>query len=463
MTNDETEVAPVRGLIDLQGRLIEADPRLETLNNRAGGAIGQIVAVPQILAVSRLAQRLGILISRAVVAAEGDGDLDLWIKADPVPAGVRLEISGWRSRAAWQPGTGDVERAGDFVRSTADWLWETDAALRLTFLSTSAGALHGFDTADMLGQPLTGLFALGEDSAGTFPILGGLAMRERFEDQRATLRPTGQAVRLTATPRTDRSGVFAGFIGAVHVVASETGNADALETPVKPSAEALPGAFAQRLDAALRTPLGRIIANADSINAQSEGPLRQDYADYAADIANAGRHLMGLVDDLVDLQAIERPDFAVAAEAIDLAELARRAAGLLTVRASGAGVRIDRPALDEVLPATGEYRRALQVLVNLIGNAVRYSPQGGMVWIRAERDGDMAAVIVADQGKGIAAEDQVRIFDKFERVDVDEPGGNGLGLYIACRLARAMGGNIVVDSAPGQGARFVFTLPYRGT
>jgi signal transduction histidine kinase len=224
--------------------------------------------------------------------------------------------------------------------------------------------------------------------------------------------------------------------------------------------EGVSEAFALRLDRALRTPLGRIIANADSINAQSEGPLRQDYADYAADIASAGRHLMGLVDDLVDLQAIERPDFAVAKEPVDLADVARRAAGLLAVRASEAQVWIDKPAPQEVLPATGEFRRALQVLVNLIGNAVRYSPTEGMVWIRAERENGMAAIIVADQGKGIASADQARIFEKFERVDPREPGGSGLGLYIARRLARAMGGDVTVDSAPGQGARFVFTLPY---
>jgi signal transduction histidine kinase len=134
---------------------------------------------------------------------------------------------------------------------------------------------------------------------------------------------------------------------------------------------------------------------------------------------------------------------------------------LLGLRAGAARVRIDMPPLDEALPATGEFRRALQVLVNLIGNAVRYSPADAMVWIRTEREGDMAAVIVADQGKGIAMEDQERIFEKFERVDPNEPGGNGLGLYIARRLARAMGGDITLDSAPGQGARFVFTLPYR--
>jgi signal transduction histidine kinase len=94
-------------------------------------------------------------------------------------------------------------------------------------------------------------------------------------------------------------------------------------------------------------------------------------------------------------------------------------------------VRIDKSALDEEMPVSGEFRRALQVMVNLIGNAVRYSPPGGMVWLRLERDGDMGCVIVADQGKGIAEEDQARIFEKFGRVDASEPGGSGLGLYIA--------------------------------
>jgi signal transduction histidine kinase len=97
----------------------------------------------------------------------------------------------------------------------------------------------------------------------------------------------------------------------------------------------------------------------------------------------------------------------------------------------------------------------------LVTIALRYSPEGGEVWMRTDRDGDLAALVVGDQGKGISAADQARIFDKFERVDPNEPGGTGLGLYIARRLARAMDGDISVDSAPGQGARFTFTLPLR--
>lgn len=498
--------APTRAIVDRGGRLVAADQLLDELNARAGGGIGMPVAIPPLAALVRLAQRLGIVVSRALIVADRDADLDLWVRIEPasrpeqerddasgpgdvdVPAGgASLTVTGWRVRGVTAPGIGrgaaGDEREAAFLASEADWLWETDAALRLTFVSSSAGARHGFDAAACLGQPLTRLFILGDDG-GAFPMLGALAVHQRFENQPATIRASGHRVRLAATPRIDAAGIFAGFVGAAHMLAdgTEAGSTVATGTLLAaPGASAgrAPGGlvaagnaaagdasadpFAGRLDQALRSPLGRIIANADSINARSDGPLPQDYVDYAADIASAGRHLLGLVDDLVDLQAIERPDFSVRAEAVDLADVARRAAGLLAVRAAANSVRIDKPAPADVLPVTGEFRRILQVLVNLIGNAVRYSPNGAMIWIRAEREGDVAAVIVADQGKGIALPDQVRIFDKFERVDPHEPGGSGLGLYIARRLARAMGGDVTVDSAPGQGARFVFTLPSRET
>lgn len=447
------------GRLARDGRLMDAEPRLSDLNARAGGRQGAPLAVPPIAAIARLAQRLGIAVSRHVVAADGEDDLDLWVRAEPDDDGVRLEVSGWRPRAAWR-GPADGAREGDFLRADADWIWECDAAMRLTHVSIEAGARHGFDAGKMLGQPLTMLFALEADDEGALPILTAAAEQARFAGQVAELRGTGRRVRLSASPRLDAQARFAGFTGSVEMIGAEAGGApDASGDPA--ASAAFTGEFGQRLDRALRRPLSRIIANADSISAQLDGPLRADYADYAGDIAHAGRHLLSLVEDLADLTAVEREDFTVEAEAIDLADIARRAAGLLAVRAAEAQVQIDKPKPDETLPVTGEFRRVLQIMVNLIGNALRYSPPGGSVWIRLEREGALGCVIVADQGKGIAVADQQRIFEKFGRVDPTEPGGSGLGLYIARRLARAMGGDLIVDSAPGQGARFVLTLPVR--
>ena len=451
----DTLLPPVRGLVDADGRLLEADDRLAELNTRAGGAVGAPLAVPQVATLVRLARRLKIMVSRGVTVADGEDDLELWVRAEPEGDQVRLAITGWTFRNAWAPSAVETHAERERIAADADWLWETDAPLRLTFVSEDGAARFGIDAAGLLGQPVTRLFALTEASDGGFPMLAAAASQAAFEDQHATLRGSDRAVVLNAAPRKDAEGRFAGFVGAVQMDEAPS------PTPTAANVESgLPQAFSARLDRALRSPLSRIVANADSISGQTDGPLKSEYAGYAADIATAGRHLIGLVDDLIDLQYIERDGFTVAADELDVADVARRAAGLLAVRADANQLRIDLPSAD-VLPATGEFRRALQVLVNLIGNAVRYSPPGGMIWVRFETEGPMAAVIVADQGRGIAVEDQARIFDKFERLNASEPGGSGLGLYIARRLARAMGGDIAVDSAPGQGARFIFTLPAR--
>ncbi len=454
--------AVVHGRLDVELRLMEAEPRLAALQRSAGGEIGGSLAVPQIAALARLARRLGITISRPAVAAEGEADLDLWVRAQPSAAGIDLAISGWNERAPRGPApASEAEREGDFLRAAADWVWETDAGLCFTALSSAGAAAAGRSASELIGRQLTRLFRLIEEQEGELPILTALAEQRRFDGQLAELREgRGGRYRLAAVPLIDGRGRFSGFRGSATRI---EGVAPVLAPDPARPAENSPdaGAFGRRLDEALRAPLARIIADAETIGTSAEGPIRGDYAGYAEDIATAGRHLLSLVDDLVDLQAIERPDFRPETEEIDLADVARRAAGLLAVRAGDRQVRIDAPAATDALLVTGEFKRALQIVVNLLTNAIRHSPDGGHVWVRTDREGDLGALIVADQGKGIVLEDQARIFEKFERLDTDSGPGTGLGLYIARRLARAMGGDLAVDSAPGQGARFTFTLPLR--
>ncbi|MAW99624.1 MAG: PAS domain-containing sensor histidine kinase [Sphingomonas sp.] len=441
--------------VDDKGCLLHADPRLEQLNRRAGGDIGRPFAVPQLAVLVRLARRLRIGLSRRIIAADEEGDVELHVHVEPEGDAWQVSVAGWDLCEAWQD---EHDEAPDhrFDVDAADWLWETDAALRITALAREDGARFGFDADSMLGKPLTDLFLFFDD-AGDFPILNALAGQCGFQDQSARLRVSGREVSLSAIARRDSMGRFGGFEGwTIEPRGCELPDDDAQQQPESVS---VGSAFGVRLERALRGPLGRIIANADSIRAGGEAELSPEYADYAGDIASAGRHLMGLVEDLVDLQTIESDDFETESETLDLVDIARRAAGLLKLRAQQADSVIDTPKSGESLPAIGEFRRVLQILVNLIGNAVRYSPAGGTIWVRASRDANRACLIVADQGKGIAEADQARIFEKFERIDSTESGGSGLGLYIARRLARAMGGDIVVDSAPGEGARFIFWLP----
>ncbi len=441
----------VHAMVAADGRVLSADPPLLLLHAEAGGASGDPLAVPQLAAIVRLAGRMGTCVVRTVGAASVSRDIEMTVMAQPEGDAVRLTITDWRERPA------SPARADEGTRLEAEraalargWTWQVDTQMR--FITVEGAG----EEAPAVGDRLTAAFELGADAEGDMPILQAMAERQPFEGQRARRIGSGESCLLAAVPLFDVAGRLLGYRGTVSFAPAEAEGTSADEDLVAASYSAI---FGRRLDRALRQPLGRIIANAETISGQLEGPVREDYAAYASDIASAGRHLMALVDDIADLEAVDRPDFATAEERIDLADIARRAAGLLAVKAADRTIRIDAPQAHEALPAIGEFRRVLQILVNLIGNALRYSPQGSAIWVRLEQVGEVARIIVADQGSGIAPEDHQRIFQKFERLGRHDHGGSGLGLYISRRLARAMGGDITVESARGQGARFILSLP----
>ncbi|HKX21782.1 MAG TPA: HAMP domain-containing sensor histidine kinase [Rhizorhapis sp.] len=449
--------AAIQAVVNSQGELVSADPLLMNLHLRAGGEEGGPLAIPQLAALARLALRLNTLISRPVIAADQDVDIDMWVRARPDHGMVTLTIADWKERDAKPPSPViEQERQADLVRASEGWNWRIDSELRFLAMPRIAPATNGENRPEA-GILLTQFFKLEEGGDHQFPILKAMADRVPFVDQHATVRERPQErYVLSGFPIFDAHGSLVGYRGK----AAAAGIPAAKGTPT-PEQGAYAHMFGQRLDRALRKPLGRIIANAETISSQLQGPLRRDYAAYASDIAAAGRHLMELVDDLADLQAIERSDFNPVLEDIDLADIARRTAGLLGVKASDRNIRIEAPGPEESLPAIGEFRRSLQILVNLVGNAIRYAPEDSLVQIQCEQNGEWAKVIVADEGQGIDPDDQEKIFDKFERLGRDEAGGSGLGLYISRRLARAMQGDVTVESTPGKGARFTVRLKAR--
>ena len=448
--NAPAAIGPVHGRVDDKGRLAEADPPLLRLQEYAGGVRGGALAIPPLASLVRLARRLRITISRRVVAAFGDLDVDLWVSARPAGDGTDLTITAWQEIAAVQPPPGqEALRWRDFTRASADWIFETDSTLRVTQPPANMpGAM---------GQPVEALFRIISDSPGPSRMVRAARVGERFEEDDATfLLGPGIPVRIAGVPLSDPGGRFSGYqllISRREVRGSHPAGDD--PAPID-------DAFGTQLGRAMRGPLDRIIANADHISGRDDGPVRSDYAAYAGDIAGAGRHLLALVNDLIDLQTIERSDFRPEIDTVDLADIAQRATGLLGVRAANHQVQIVSPPAGQPVMARGDFRRVLQVLINLLSNAIRHAPAGGVVQIHCEREGDIAAVIVSDSGDGIAVEHHERIFDRFERLGLRDGSGSGLGLYISRRLARAMGGDIGVDSAPGEGARFVFTLPAEG-
>ena len=441
MASVPSEPRPVLGRLDRAGRLISADPQLEALQREAGAGLGQALALPQIAAVADLARKLGTAVSRPAIAASTDHDIELWVQAKPEGEEIALSLEGWTVRAPTGPRLAAILGGGSEAETGgARNEWAADEELRIISLSPDLAELVGVDPDAVAGQPLTRVVRLEEDESGEMPLISALAARRGFTGQHARSRcDESRAVILAGEIVTGADGSFAGFRGSVQ------SNGAAAPSPATPNV-----AFDHALDEVLRSPLDRIIESAERIVERADGPLRSDYASYGNDIAAAARHLLSVLTSMSEAPAH-------AARSIDLARLAAEAVVMLDSPAEERGVTI-RPEGNDSLPAKGEERAVIQILVNLIGNAIRHSPASGAVRLIFSRAGGLASVTVSDDGPGVAAADQQRIFERFERAHEKE-SGTGLGLAISRRLARSMGGDVTLDSAPGEGARFTLTLP----
>jgi len=443
---DAQRVAALIAHIDRDGRLLRADDRLTDLHARLGGEPGGVLAIPELLDLARHAMRLGMRLSRPVSAVSPSEAIECWCECAPGPEGVELILTHWRSVPLTEPA--DVPTLPPAAAISGHAITVRVDPLGRILHVQSPHAL----SADWLPErstlkPVGALMALHDGAPLVLAdTAGGAKVRLVGDD------------RLWAVERV-RDDQAAGWL----LTLTECSDPQESEQPAPPpplfDGERLAHMFGSQIGPALRQPIGRIIANAETIGGRLEGPLRADYAGYAGDIAAAGRHLLALIDDLADLEAIEASGFSAAREPVDLADLARRAAGLLALKAADRAIRVDRPAEDESLLAVGEFRRVLQVLLNLLGNAINYAPDGSMIWLRLDDGPDWASVTVADQGPGLSDEEQQRLFNKWERLGRSGDGGSGLGLYISRRLALAMQGDLTVESAPGQGARFTLVLP----
>jgi signal transduction histidine kinase len=431
----------VLGRLDSAGRLIAADAELEALQREAGSAVGQMLALPQVAAVAELARKLGTPVSRPAVAASSDQDIELWVNATPEGDEVALSLEGWTVRPPAGPRLASIlGGGGEGAPSGAANEWTTDEELRVISLSPDFADLLGVDAGDAAGTALTRLVRLEEDESGDMPLISALASRRGFSGQRARSRASEDKIAiLSGEVVTAADGSFAGFRGTAE------GGAEPSAT-----APASTRAFDHALDEVLRSPIDRIIESAERIVDRSDGPLRSDYASYGNDIAAAARHLLSVLRTMGE-------DPAQSQESVDLAALAAEAVVMLESSAEERGVTIQTDQAD-TLSARGQERAVIQILVNLIVNAIRYSPANGAIRIGFSRTAGTASVTVSDQGPGIAADDAQRIFERFERAHPKEEG-TGLGLAISRRLARSMGGDVTLDSAPGEGARFTLTLP----
>lgn len=444
---------PIRARTDEADRLVDADETLASLQLRLGGAFPGTIAMPGLLALVRKARLAGTALHAILTVEDGNQPLSMQASVMPDEGGARIEIAEWRlAEAAWSGQNAGVDGLA-LQRQLAQAHLVLDAEQRVISGGTDAPDLTGFAAAlqQGFGRYWTDLVSV-EGSSHRLPL------HWRLLDD-ATVAIAGSDRRWKSRLAPLRNGGFELFLVADTVLADRAEQSQAkAEDAAEQAGPELKGLLGQTLAPALRMPVNRIIANAETIRTRLAGPIADPYVGYAGDIAEAGRHLLSMVEDLADLETVEDAGFAPTPDQIDLADCARRAAGILGVRAKERGITIELPPTDVAVPAVGEFRRVLQILLNLIGNAIRYTRAETAIRVESGVSGALAWIAVEDDGEGIGREMAERVFEKFERLGRSGDGGSGLGLYISRKLARAMDGDLVVETGANGGARFVLSL-----
>jgi signal transduction histidine kinase len=220
--------------------------------------------------------------------------------------------------------------------------------------------------------------------------------------------------------------------------------------------------FLANMSHELRTPLNAIIGFSEVLLEKMFGEINAKQQDYLGDIHSSGRHLLALINDILDLSKIEAGRMELEPSDFDVPTALQNAMTLVRERAQRHGIAL---SLD-IDPAVGELRaderKFKQILVNLLSNAVKFTPDGGRVALRAQPVDSGLEFSVSDTGIGIAPEDQEKVFEEFRQVGGDyktKQEGTGLGLALARKFVELHGGVISVQSELGKGATFTFTIP----
>ena len=268
---------------------------------------------------------------------------------------------------------------------------------------------------------------------------------------------------ISGDPIFDETGAFLGYHGTGRDITADVEAAEELRS-AKDRAEAANRAkseFLTNMSHELRTPLHAIIGFSELIHDQAGGWIGHNYVAWAGDILASGRHLLGMINQLLDLSKIESGRYDVSDDRIALVAVARSCVGMVRGQADANQVGIDCSIEDVVLLAD---RRAMtQILLNLLTNAVKFTPAGGVVSIRTEpANAEDIAIVVADTGIGIDPTALASLGKPFTQADGSisrQYGGTGLGLTISRKLAALQEGALTIESVPGQGTTVRVIFP----
>jgi len=220
--------------------------------------------------------------------------------------------------------------------------------------------------------------------------------------------------------------------------------------------------FLANMSHELRTPLNAIIGFSEVLSQRMFGEVNPKQAEYLEDIQTSGQHLLSLINDILDLSKIEAGKMELQPSRFALGPALQSVVMMIRERAAARGIELRSSVDPDIGVVEADERKIKQVVLNLLTNAVKFTPAGGQIHLRGKRDGDGVVVTVADTGIGIAPADQARVFEEFTQAragESREQEGTGLGLTLSRAFVELHGGNLWVESELGKGSTFTFTLP----
>jgi signal transduction histidine kinase len=222
--------------------------------------------------------------------------------------------------------------------------------------------------------------------------------------------------------------------------------------------------FLANMSHELRTPLNAIIGFSEVLLERMFGEVNDKQEEYLQDIFTSGKHLLSLINDILDLSKVEAGRMELELATFSLPMAVDNALTLVRTRAENHGITLGLDVDERLGDFVGDERKIKQILVNLLSNAVKFTPEGGRVGVHAGLANGHVEILVSDTGIGIAQEDQGLIFEEFRQAGQDHVGkreGTGLGLTLTRKFVELHGGSIWVKSEVGHGSTFTFTLPVR--
>src|SRR4051794_5011649 len=218
--------------------------------------------------------------------------------------------------------------------------------------------------------------------------------------------------------------------------------------------------FLARMSHELRTPLNVVIGFGHVLREGLVGPLNEQQRDYVTDVCDSAAHLKSLVDDVLDPDKVEQGEVELLMETVDVRLVIGEAVRMVRESAVSRGVWVEATVAPAMAPIRVDRRKLRQVVVNLLVNAVKFTPPGGVVAVVAEQREDLLGITVRDTGIGIAPEDLDRIFEEYQQ-SARPTEGTGLGLPLARHFIELHGGRVWATSRPGEGSVFTVEIPYR--